>query len=218
MIAIPEVVRNIIKKSPYLNEALSLQIINLSALARLIKPEVERELMKEVQQGAIIMALNRESHITQTKHHQQQKLFPSPSDLMVRSNLIEVTLANSELLIPKQKRLLEHLSRGRNYFITITQGIFEMTIIASRELKNSILAIFEGEKIITTLENLSSLTVRLPEGNAFIPGIYNYILKALAWEGINIIEVVSTFNEFTLILEDKNIDFAFSIIKRLIES
>jgi hypothetical protein len=28
-------------------------------------------------------------------------------------------------------------------------------------------------------------------------------------------EVVSTLNEFTIILEDKNIDLSFSIIKRL---
>ncbi len=55
----------------------------------------------------------------------------------------------------------------------------------------------------------------LPKGTALIPGVYSYILKALAWEGINVVEVVSTLNEFTIILEDKKIDSAFAVIKRL---
>jgi hypothetical protein len=48
-----------------------------------------------------------------------------------------------------------------------------------------------------------------------VPGVYSYILKALAWDGIPVIEVVSTSNEFTIILEDRNIDPAFGLIKRL---
>ncbi len=46
-------------------------------------------------------------------------------------------------------------------------------------------------------------------------GIYGNILKALAWEGINVSEVVSTLKELTIVLEEKLIDAAFSIIKRL---
>lgn len=215
MITVPEVVRNIIIKSPFLDEALSQGIINISALARLIKPEVEREAMKTVQEGAIIMALNRESQKLQKRMSAQRTIFRAAPNLLVRSNLMEITFANSELLISKQKKLFEHINIRQNVFLTFTQGIFEMTVIASQELKTRILDIFEGEKIISTLETLSSLTVQLPEGAAFIPGVFNFILKSFAWEGLNIIEVVSTFNEFTIILEDRNIDRAFSVIKGL---
>lgn len=215
MITIPEVVENIVKKSLFLEEALIRRIVNLSALSRLIKPEVERNVMKEVQEGAIIMALNRLSKRLQGRQEKQQKLFKSIPDLMVRSNLIEVTFYNSEFLIHKLKKLLGEVHLRQSYFITYTQGIFETTVIVSKELKKRILTIFKGEEIIAQFENLSSITVQLPKGTAFIPGAYNFILKSLAWEGINVVEVVSTFNEFTIVLEDKDIDLAFSIIKRL---
>jgi hypothetical protein len=214
MVTIPEAVENIIKKSLFLEEALSIGIINISALARSIKPKVEREVMKEVQEGAIIMALNRFSQKLRKKAGEQEKIFRSTPDLMVRSNLIEITYSNSELLVQKQKKLLDQLS-GKQYFLTLTQGINETTIIASKELEAKILKIFKEEKIISRIDNLSSITVLLPLGTASIPGAYNYILKSLAWEGINVVEVVSTFNELTIILEDKNIDFSFSILKRL---
>ena len=161
------------------------------------------------------MALNRLSKKNQKALEKQQKIFASPPDLMVRSNLFEITFSNSKFLIQKQKSLLDKINIRQHYFLTFTQGIFETTIIASRELKNKITDIFKDEKIISQVENLSSITVQLPKNTAFIPGAYSFILKSLAWEAINIIEVVSTFTEFTIILEDKNIDKAFSVIKRL---
>jgi hypothetical protein len=215
MITIPEVVAKIVKKSLYLEEALALGLVNLSALARFIKPDVEREAMKEVKDGAVIVALNRLSRKTVKRARRLKSVFRNAPDLTVRSNLMEVTYANAERLIVRQKKLLDQLGGKPGYFLTVTQGINETTIIASRELKEKILAIFKGERIIARIENLSSITVLLPRGTALVPGVYSYILKSLAWEGINIVEVVSTLDEFTLILEDKNIDQAFSLIKKL---
>jgi hypothetical protein len=215
MITVSEVVESIVRRTPFLEEALSRGILNLSALAREIKPEIEKELMKKVREGAIVMGLKRLSSKIKKTHNKQRSFFKNPPDLMVRSNLVEITILNSETLLNKQKRLLEQIKSVQNYFLTFTQGIYETTIIVSKNLEEKLLKIFEAEKIISKFENLSSITIQLPEGSALIPGIYSFILKALAWEGINLIEVVSTFNEFTIILESKNTDRAFSILKRI---
>jgi len=215
MITVSEVVESIVRRTPFLEEALSRGILNLSALAREIKPEIEKELMKKVREGAIVMGLKRLSSKIKKTHNKQRSFFKNPPDLMVRSNLVEITILNSESLLNRQKRLLEQIKSVQNYFLTFTQGIYETTIIVSKNLEEKLLKIFEAEKIISKFENLSSITIQLPEGSALIPGIYSFILKALAWEGINLIEVVSTFNEFTIILESKNTDRAFSILKRI---
>ncbi len=215
MITVSEVVESIVRRTPFLEEALSRGILNLSSLAREIKPEIEKELMKKVKEGAIVMGLKRLSSKISKIHKKQRNFFQNPPDLMVRSNLVEITILNSETLLNKQKRLLEQVKSSQNYFLTFTQGIYETTIIVSKNLEGKLLKIFEDEKIISKFENLSSITIQLPEGSALIPGIYSFILKALAWEGINLIEVVSTFNEFTIILESKNTDRAFSILKRI---
>lgn len=62
---------------------------------------------------------------------------------------------------------------------------------------------------------LSSLTIKLPSENADVSGIYYFILKKLAWEGINILDIISTMHEFTIIVNDENIDRAFSILKNI---
>jgi hypothetical protein len=214
MIAIPEVVEKIVKRSAYLDDALARGILNLSALARSVRPEVEKELMKEVQTGAIVMALRRLSQRLK-KRRVQPKILRSTPDVMVRSNLTEVTFANSDSLVAAQKRLLEKLNVRQHYFVTFTQGVYETTIIFSSELAEIVKGVFRGERVISRFENLSSITVQFPTGIVLIPGVYSTLLKALAWEGINIIEVVSTCHEFTLILEDANIKSAFGVIKGL---
>lgn len=215
MITVPEAVEIITRKSPFLEEALSLGIMNISALARVIMDEVRRETMKDVKEGAVVMALNRLSAKVKQSRDLHRKVFSSPPDLMVRSNLFEVTLLNSDRLAQKRKKLLDQIGPGKNYFITFTQGIYETTIIASRELKEKVVKVFEDERIISTIENLSSITVQLPQGTADFPGAYSYILRPLAWEQINVIEVVSTLNEFTIVLRDGDIDKAFFVIKRI---
>jgi len=215
MQTVAEVVARLIRKSPHLEESLALGIINHSALARLIKSEVEREAMKKVQNGAIIVALSRLSKLIKKRRRKAGDIFPKTPDLILRLNLFEVTYANSESLLLRQRRLAAQLTARQYVLLTFTRGLNETTIIASRELQERILAEFKGEKMISRIARLAAVTVILPKGTALVPGVYSYILKALAWEGINVVEVVSTLNEFTLILEDRNIDAAFSIIKNL---
>lgn len=212
MITVPEVVENIIKASPFLEEGISRNLINLSALAREMQPTIERELFKEVSEASIIMALNRFSEKTSFRM-QMKKYFKTVPDMIVRSHLSEYTFQNSESLIIKQRKLLDHLKSETSSFFTMTRGVFETTIIASDDLKNEILKTLEGEKVISQFDKLSSITIRLAKEVVDTPGVYYYILKLLAWDNINVIEVVSAYTEFTVILRDKEVDRAFSVLK-----
>lgn len=213
MVTIPEVVREIVSREPYLEEALSRGIINLSALARTIRPQIEETLLKPVQEGAVIMALKRLEKETGQKTS-PSLIFRSKPDIIVRSNLVEYTLSNSGSVIDSIRRLLEKNPPGKKHFLTFTQGVFETAIITGTEWKETVEQILEGERIIGRQEGLSSLTIILPESNVATPGVYYYILKALAWENINVIDVVSTKEEFTIMFNEEDIDRAFSILKK----
>ena len=59
MKTVSSIVENYIKTKPFLLNALSLGIINLTSLSRNIMTELESEFGKEVKQGAVVMALKR---------------------------------------------------------------------------------------------------------------------------------------------------------------
>lgn len=217
MITIPELVKEKIEESPFLEELLAKGVINYSALARTIKPELEEKLLKSIKEGSIIMALRRMVKKYE-KNLNLKNIFSKSPDMIIRSNLVEFTFTNSDLMLNKYRNLLKNIEVDRQYFFAITQGVFETGIIISQELEEKIKEIFEGEKIIHHLTNLSAITIKLPKENVTTSGVYYFILKALALNNINIIELVSTYQEITLVLETKEIDKAFSILKKTLST
>ena len=75
--------------------------------------------------------------------------------------------------------------------------------------------VFRHEICIDKLNNLSAITVKLPTDNVKIPGIYYFIFQRLSWEGVNINQVISTSNEFTILMDEDSINVAFEVIKNL---
>jgi aspartokinase len=214
MITIAEAVGELVRSSPLLEEGISKNIINYSSLARLIKPEVEEKVFKTIKTGAIIMALKRLSKRKYAKEKDVRAIFKQNPDMIVRSNLMEYTLVNSDTLIDKHRHFFSNIQKNHKHFFIITQGVFETAIILSRDLRLLVEQNFKKEKIISVAEDLSAITIQLPEINVTTPGLYGYILKSLGWEGINVIEVASTYTEFTIILKETDVDRAFSVLKK----
>ena len=59
MQSIGKITEELINRSPFLREAMTDDLINISALARTLKPELEEIIGKEVKEGAIVMAIKR---------------------------------------------------------------------------------------------------------------------------------------------------------------
>lgn len=211
MITVPEVVKTIVSRSPYLTDALERNIINLSELARQILPEVEEKTMKDVQVGSIVMALKRMQPQIEGKPNGIR--IESEPEIIVRSNLFEVTVRNSELTSERQKNILQLAGGNTSLFTTITHGVFETTIIASNEVRQEVYTQINRESIISELSALSSITIKYAQNIIDTPGVYAQVLKQLAWHGISLTEVVSTYSELTLIVTSDVVSDAFSVIK-----
>lgn len=213
MTTIPSAVELIIKKKPFLESGLVSGIINLSALSRQIKDEVEALVGKEVNEGAITMALNRMTpRMEASSSSKFRKAIENMGDIIVRSNLVDFTFINSPTLFEKQARLFSRIKDMNDVFCTFSQGISETTLVVSASLAPIVDEIYVEENRSSKVESLSSVTIKLLANNAIIPGIYYYIFKKLAWDNINVCEVISTTNEFTIIVGDKEINKAFSIL------
>ena len=215
MQTIPNAVATVIKKKPFLEGALIEGLINLSALARQLKPEIEKYVGKEVNDSAIIMALNRlVPRLELMSAMKFKKVIENIGDIIVRSNLADFAFVNSPFLYEKQAILLEKVRTMKDVFCTFSQGIYETTLIVSSSIVPIVEDIFAEESRIAKSVNLSSITVKLPSENTICPGVYYYIFKELAWDNINITEVVSTTNEFTVVVNDDDIHRAFAILMK----
>ncbi|MDG1660429.1 MAG: hypothetical protein P8H40_03520, partial [Winogradskyella sp.] len=204
----------ILIKQPFLEEALFREIINFSALSEELQASVSKMLGKPVKTGAIMMALRRYAppvHLRQS--HQLKAVLKQLGDITVRSNLVDFTFQNSDTLIKSHSDVMANLDTKS--FYGFSRGIYESNIVVSALGRRTILEGFKNEKMIDSQDNLSAISIRLPKNNSRISGLYYQIFKRFAWEGISLYEVISTTNEFTVLIENHLVDQAFSAIKNL---
>ncbi|VXB33475.1 Aspartate kinase [Flavobacterium sp. 9AF] len=216
MKTISSVVEQYIKSKPFLLNSLSQGIINLTSLSRIMMPYLEKELGKDVKQGAVVMSLKRLSEELDFKiNHKISRVLKNTGEITVRSSLTDYAFTISETLLDNQAKLLSEINKESDVFYTSSRGVNESNIIISTSAAYLVADLLKTEKITHKIENLSSITVKLPQENVSVPGVYYYIFQRLAWEGIIIHEVISTTNEFTIIVSDNQIDIAFKAIKEL---
>lgn len=204
-------VHDIIKHQPFLDDALARNIINFSSLAADLQPQVEKEMRKPVKQGSIIMALRR--------YHPKRNKFTTNNfrqlgDIIVRSGITEFTYLNSKDTVAKKAKLLEAV-KDQQVYLNYSSNYQESNFLVSTSLQSTIREIFKEEKLVSISGELSSITIALPEQNTKTVGLYFYIFKLLAYEGIPVYEVISTSNYFTLFLEQKYVNQAFMLMNEI---
>ncbi len=216
MKTISSAVNEYIKSKPYLSSALADGIINLTSLARNIHEDIESTMNKSVNQGAIIMALKRVSDDASFMLTKKIiRILKNLGDITVRSSLVDYGFLLSDTLLLTQANLLKEIEYKKDVFYTSSRGVAESNIVVSQNIVPLVDELFKNEICHTKLEDLSSITIKLPSDNVKIPGIYYFIFQRLSWEGVNITEVISTSNEFTILVDEDEVDIAFKVIKNL---
>jgi aspartokinase len=216
MKTIQEAVESTIRKTPFIEEALNEKLINVSSLARLILPEVSQLLKKDAKIGAVMMAINRLSPASELRIRKNiKKLAANLGDFIVRSDLCDFTFKNTPSLLREIAKILSESADTNDYFLTVSQGIFETNIVTSKNLKKSVEAIFNKETLIHSVLDLASITIKFPKENLEQSGVYYFILKQLAWANITLQEVISTTHEMTIVVREEDVNETFAILMDL---
>jgi hypothetical protein len=216
MISIPEKVEAIVNQSPYLREAVSNKLINLSALARQIKPQIEAELLKDITTSAVLIALQRYSQTAKPFYA------VNPADYLdnlgLRSGLLEITIKNSSALLGKLSSLATSISDQRASLFVFTQGQYETTVITSSSLQTRILDVMQQEIITSTVPDLTAITLQRTHGQIDTTGVLQFPLRILAWEGISVIEIVTTLNEMLILVRNFEVDRAIISVRQALQN
>lgn len=212
MITVPEATKKIIERSRYLSEAISKDLINFSSLARYIKPELEEMLIKRVSYASIVMALKRLQKDFKPKYS-SGSIFKNPPEMSVRSGMFLLTLQRTK----ETEEILSKLfiNRAKGLFSSISIGATEIQVSGSMTLYPTVKKSVNNKWFLNVQEQISQITIYLPDESVHTPGVYYFFLKSLAWEGINIVGTSSTQTEFTLYFEDRDVKNAFVILNSL---
>ncbi len=212
MATVSHIVKKIVKENPLLEEFLSRKLINYASLAEELHEKIELELGKKVKYTAIIMALRRLAEELESKNKTTIKKVFLEDDIIIKENLIEIILEKNN----KNNKYKDFLKK-LDYDIQIVNSNYEIILILNKKKYEKTKKIIEQYdlKIKKTHKNLSSITIRISEEATNTIGFFYIITKELAFNNINLYEILSTYTELTLILNEKQIIKAFEVLKKL---
>jgi hypothetical protein len=217
MLSIAHKVEQIVSESAFLTEGLTLGLINLSELARQLRPQIESDLWKPVGQAAVVMALRRLAERLPAQPAPQAILLtPRMGELTTRNELTISTWRLSDSSLECQRQLLALAEPYPGMYVTVTRGVHEMLVVCSRSLGHLVDQAFGGERLLARVENLTALTLRLNPETRRTPGIYHAVLKQLAWDKISVVNMMCTFSELTILLEQSQTGLAFAALSQIV--
>ncbi len=212
MASIAQIVEEKVLEQPFLADALQRGLLNYGAVADELLPRVQKETKREATHAAVMMALRR---FGEKLERQEVRIprFTERSSIALQSDIVELTTTKTKEAFDAIRAFRDHVSQESGDLLTVTQGMQELTIITNKAHLPELRRLLEGAEVKRVIEELSLLAIRIPDAAVETPGYFYALLKALAWEGINIVEIVSTLTELAFILKDEDVPRAYRVVK-----
>jgi aspartokinase len=187
-----------------------LGVLNLSAYAQQILSEVEAQTLKPVKPASIVVSLSRLAKQLQEQAPLKPQL--KLEEITLKSGLCDITFEKTSQTLQDLKAFSQQSSSADQHFLAITQGVSEVTLIASTEYLSNILAAFT-DKPKQIFPALVGMSIRFSAKYLNEPNVIYTILSLLAVKHINLLEIVSTYTELTVIMEQQDMYTALEVLK-----
>jgi len=206
-------VQELLLSKPALLAALSMGVVNYSALARSLKGEVERRLGREVSEAAVKVALIRfREHLSRSIAGESvvKIVAESSTSLVDDVGLLTVRAGDPVALAPL-------LSGVRARLLQITQGVHTLTVVTDTDVLEGLLRRLDPRVVEAVYRDQAAVILVSPRDIITTPGVMAYLTTLLAVNGINITQVISTHTDTLFILGRREAVEAYSLLRRAID-
>lgn len=204
MITLRQMIEAELNQQPDLLYWLQEGLVNITSLARYMRPAIQKQTGEIVGLESISMSIRR---LLQDKKQKIQKGIRAPHAKNIQVQL-DVAILTFDKTSPPQ------LAQGHNYrFFSFAQGHSESMLAVSQEDESKF-------KISATRiqKNMAALTVTLNNETSKTVGAYGYIVLLLAIAGIPLAEVVTLHDDITVLVADQHVDRAFQILRKALKN
>lgn len=209
MIAIQDAVKNIVEKDIEIKNGMARGLINLSSYARLIKKQVASLSKKDVSVQSIVVALARVS-----KKMKAYRYLPEIkiSQLTVKTPIIELVYPNTKENQARLGKIADTISSLPDPFLSMSTSTQDIAIVVSAETEGKILKIFKNKPKLVK-RGLSAVSIRFDKDLVEESGVGFALMQKISSRNIVLDEVVSTYNEFTLVFKTEYLSDVLLVLK-----
>lgn len=214
--SIASYVKTIIDRSPFISDMLIQDIASYSNLALSIKPKVEALYGAPVSDSSIVMAIRRYAEELRSKP-KRSRSGSIDYEIQMKTNIYDVNLRRNDLFAGKLPEIYSSVHPENGDFINVTIGSHEITLSVSENARSNVDRILSDFEIVHSYTDLVALTILFHGDYIQTPGITYLAVRKLAWEHINIIEIVSTMNVLTFIVSREDSHRAYQALEAFLD-
>jgi len=208
MLKISDALGTIVNVNNFLKAGLSHRLFNLSQLARYLKPLVEARLKKEVKESAILMGLSRMQRDFEKTHNFNEEFVIEK--ISVQANLFTATFSKTGKIHKQVNDFYKWIQKYKG-FISISESTKEITIIVELGFLER-MPEFIKEDPIFIKKNITGVGVQFDPEYTKSPGFLYMVLQKTSLQGVNIIEVFSTYTEFMIFVDHEDTKLTFDTL------
>ncbi len=214
--SIASYVKRIIDRSPFLSDMLIQDIASYSNLALSIKPKVEELYGSSVSTSSIVMAIRRYADELRAKPRGKRSE-DIGYEIQMKTNIYDVNLHRDDRFVSKLPEIYGSVHPENGDFINVTIGSHEITLSVSENCREVVDSVLKDFDIVHSYSDLVALTIAFHGNFLQTPGITYLAVRKLAWEHINIIEIVSTMNVLTFIISREDSHRAYQALEAFLD-
>jgi hypothetical protein len=210
-LSVPEVVREIITKNRSIYDCMKMDIVNYTALAVKIQPDVERHLGNPVNLNTIVVAIKRHADSFEQKEDIKEESVLKDARLSLTDGILDIKISAHDLRDQNAVTLLDKFSQiTPDYDFFRMADSFRFLTEDVADIRRLFESIPDGENVFCT--GLAKIKISVPrEHNR--SDLVSYVAEVLHTNGIELVNAFFSQDSITIILNEKDASKAYEILR-----
>lgn len=208
VISMAAIVKIIMDADISMQDALLQGYANYSAIARMIKLQVEEQMEKKVNMQSLIGAVKR--------YKTDNAVSGKEVDTVVSRSIINIRAPISKITIEKKRMNLNTvqtiLSEYEVEFLQVLKVLSHITMILDQKIHDTIISLFTSDSILEEKKELAAIIIHSPKEIIDTPGCAIAFYNPISRKGINIEETMSCYTDTMIIIKIEDVKKALKTL------
>jgi aspartokinase len=208
--SVPEVVREIITRNRSIYDCMKMDLINYTALAVKIQPEIERILGNSVNINTVVVAIKRYSDSFEIKEEVKEESVLKNARLALTDGIMDIKFSIKDSNEIDPMAILDKFSKVTNNFEFFrVSDSFRFLAEDMEEIRQIFSNVSNKEDMFST--GLAKIRISIPTSQNQ-SDVVSYVAEVLHANGIELVNAFFSQDSIVIILNEKNSSRAYDIL------
>ena len=210
VMSVPEVVREVITRNRSIYDCMKMDLINYTALAVKIQPEIEKILGNSVNLNTVVVAIKRYADSFETKEEMKEESVLKNARLALTDGIMDVRFSVKDSNEMDPMSILDKFSKVTNdYEFFRLSDSFRFLTEDMDDIRQIFNDVSEREDMFST--GLAKIRISIPSSQNQ-SDVVSYVAEVLHANGVELVNAFFSQDNITIILNERDSSRAYDIL------